>query len=191
MGSHKTPTLLSVCEPVAEMLIEVLTPVCEKGHVQVGGSYGRFLDARDNDIEIGDPTCNDLDVALIPSGEWSEVETAMNSIGEHLSGKTWMVEGVPVDLMPGESGAWGAILAHCMGDGRYNIKMRAKAKALHKKLGHKRTWLSQYGLFAETSEGETITLAGDTQESIWKALGITYKPPRERFSDGLDARISK
>ena len=73
---------------------------------------------------------------------------------------------VDIDIYPKET--WGAALMHATGSKMNNIILRSVAK----KKGFQ---LSKYGLFKDTQ-----LIAGKTEEEIYEALGLPYKPPEER-----------
>lgn len=66
--------------------------------------------------------------------------------------------------------SWGAFQLFLTGSGRYNIIMRAKAK-------RKGLKLNRYGLWVRDSN---TRLAGETEQSIYDAMSITFKAPEGR-----------
>lgn len=62
----------------------------------------------------------------------------------------------------------GAALIHSTGSGEFNMGLRGLAKGKGLKL-------SQHGLFRDTT-----FVAGKTEESVFKALGLAYIPPEDR-----------
>jgi hypothetical protein len=166
--SFKKEIRFADAHAVVIKVLAALVALCEYQHLDIGGSYGRFQDAKRHGIDIpDDAVVHDLDVAYIPL-PGADIEGAINAIGVYVGRHTWEVDGIPVDLMEGKPGAWGAIYEHCMGDGPHNIKMRAKAK-------YKGLVLSQYGLFRD---GKMV--AGENPESIWNVLNLGWKPPHRR-----------
>lgn len=81
--------------------------------------------------------------------------------------------GIPVDVYYTSEESWGAFQMFLTGSAAYNIMMRAKAKAKGFKL-------SQYGLYNRET-GELV--ASKTEQEIYKALNLEYKPPMERSKE--------
>ncbi len=78
-------------------------------------------------------------------------------------------QGWDFDVTRVEPGEWGSYLLYRTGDANFNMKMRALAK--------KKGWrLNEHGLF--DSEGNVI--ANESEESIFKALGMPYIKPEDR-----------
>ena len=74
--------------------------------------------------------------------------------------------------------SYGACLYQCTGPALYNIHKRQLAK----KKGFK---LNEYGLFnRETNE----QIAGNTELSIFEALGWSYKEPTKRKGSNMDCK---
>lgn len=76
-----------------------------------------------------------------------------------------------VDLRVVPASCWGSALQYFTGDKNHNIALRTMAQ----KLGYK---LNEYGLF----QGEK-RIAGETEESIYFALGLKWIPPEERLNE--------
>lgn len=80
-----------------------------------------------------------------------------------------LYQGVPVNLWKTVTKSWGAALFSFTGPKKYGIAYRSIAK-------RKGLLLNQYGLL--DAKGKQI--AGETESSIYEALGKTYKPPQMR-----------
>jgi len=87
-------------------------------------------------------------------------------------------EGIQVDLRMLESSSYGAALQYFTGSKAHNVVLRDRAK----RMGYK---LNEYGLF-RIADDEKV--AGKTEESIYKALGLEYIEPEMRENLGeIDA----
>ena len=74
---------------------------------------------------------------------------------------------VEVNFCPDES-MWGAFLLHHTGSSQYNIRLRYLAKLKGMKL-------NQYGLWHGDRQ-----LAGETEQEVCEALGVSYRSPEDR-----------
>lgn len=84
------------------------------------------------------------------------------------------INGLQVDLRVVDPEAYGACLLYFTGSKEHNIRLRDLAK----KKGYK---LNEYGLFREQS-GKLIS--SETEEGIYKILGLEYIPPELREDRG-------
>ncbi|HKX00627.1 MAG TPA: DNA polymerase/3'-5' exonuclease PolX [Bryobacteraceae bacterium] len=83
-------------------------------------------------------------------------------------------EGLQVDVraLPRES--YGAAMQYFTGSKEHNVAVRTRAV----KMGYK---LSEYGLFRAEDEAR---VAGETEEEVYKALGLAWIPPEIRENSG-------
>ncbi len=149
---------------IANEVVARLKPYCQK--IEVAGSIRR------QKASIGD-----IDIVLIPSDPWnleSEVLALARPFQPKLSGeklKRFDYNGAQVDLYFASPGTWATLLLIRTGSKESNIRLCSLAK--------KKGWhlaASGEGLFNENGE----RIAGDTEESIYKALGLPYQRPEER-----------
>lgn len=152
-------------EPLVKKLLETLSPLSVR--IEICGSYRRKKS-----------TIGDLDVVLIPNQKmldgglppWLNGNISItHGSRSHFSLKTDMGETVQVDVYIATEADWGAQVQNWTGSKWHNISLRSKAK--------KRGWkYNQYGLFNERDE----RIAGETEESVYKALGYatTLSPER-------------
>ncbi|MFB3777694.1 MAG: DNA polymerase/3'-5' exonuclease PolX [Bryobacteraceae bacterium] len=84
------------------------------------------------------------------------------------------VEGLQVDVRALEPASYGAALQYFTGSKEHNIALRTRCV----KLGLK---LSEYGLFRAKDDRR---LAGETEEGIYRALGLEWIPPELRENWG-------
>ena len=147
---------------LASEIVKLLMPHCER--VQVAGSIRRQRSA-----------VTDIDLVLTPEDRWG-LDSAVMRLGKvKMSGlkvaRVTMDDGVQVDIYYATPETFAVLLLIRTGSKENNIRLCALAK--------KRGWYlaaSGDGLFNE--HGERI--AGDSERSIYDALGIPYQEPWER-----------
>jgi len=152
---------LKQAEKIAEEVVKRLSPYCSR--IEVAGSIRRQK-----------PTVNDIDIVLIPSDPWnlSHVISGLGPVklmGDKL--KRVIYKGVQVDLYQGDELSWGTLLLIRTGPKENNSRLCSLAK--------KKGWhltASGAGLF--DANGRRI--GGDTEESIYRALGLPYEEPWQR-----------
>lgn len=149
---------------IAAEVIGRLSPYCWK--IEVAGSIRRQM-----------PFPRDVDIVLIPSDAWNLEGEVLGLARPHqpkVSGsklKRLDYNGVQVDLYYADQDTWATLLLIRTGSKESNIRLCSLAK--------KKGWhlsASGAGLFNETGE----RVAGDTEESIYVALGLAYVEPWER-----------
>lgn len=152
---------------IAEKVKEILSPYCEE--IEIAGSVRRRK-----------PTVNDIDIVLIekPSA-WLILSSLIATIGRiELNGdkikRLWYEDkqsGIAIDIYIATPATWATLLLIRTGSKESNIRLAsiAKRQGWHLKANGD-------GLFNE--KGERI--AGETEESIYEALGIPYQEPNER-----------
>jgi len=152
---------LARAQKIAEAVVKRLSPYCKK--IEVAGSIRRRK-----------PLVRDVDIVLIPSDTWNLAHEVMGlgssrAAGEKL--KRIINNGVQVDLYYASEATWATLLLIRTGSAENNIRLATLAK--------KRGWrlaASGDGLFNE--KGERI--AGDTERSIYDALGLPWQRPEGR-----------
>src|SRR5450756_208275 len=159
---------LAVARQYAESLVAYLKRVPSVEHVEVTGSYRRMKD-----------TVGDLDILVTapPGGTVMERFVAYDEVREVLShGETRssvvLKSGLQVDLrlVPAES--YGAALYYFTGSKAHNIAVRRLAQA-------RRLKLNEYGVF----RGD-LRVAGETEESVFAAVGLPFIAPELREDRG-------
>lgn len=152
---------LERAEKIAATIIELLSPYCQR--IEVAGSVRRRKDQ-----------VNDIDFVLIPSDLWNLQHEIMGLGQVTMSGNKIMrvmARGIQVDLYFAAEETWATLLLIRTGSVESNIRLCTMAK--------KRGWhlaASGDGLFDEYGQ----RIAGDSEESIYKALGLRYLEPWER-----------
>jgi DNA polymerase (family 10) len=140
-----------------------LKPYCKPNRIVVVGSIRRKK-----------PTVHDIDIVLIPSDGWnllSEIKKLgyLSKNGPKL--KTVRYKYAQVDLYIGTEEIWATLLLIRTGSAENNIRLCSLAKSKGWKLE-----ADGDGLFDESGR----RLAGDTEESIYQALGLPYQKPEQR-----------
>jgi len=153
---------LAQAQKIANEVVRQLSPYCKK--IQVAGSIRRRK-----------AFCNDIDLVLIPSDPWNLNRELMalgqvrQAWGEKL--KRVLFNGVQVDIYYATEGTWATLLLIRTGSMESNIRLASLAK----KKGY-RLAANGDGLFDD--KGRRV--AGDSERSIFEALGLPYKEPWER-----------
>tara|TARA_R100000005_G_C4950255_1_gene171064 strand:- start:3 stop:536 length:534 start_codon:yes stop_codon:yes gene_type:complete len=145
---------------VSNQLEKDLNKICTK--VTTAGS-----------IRQGKEKVGDIDIVVIPKN----LDTFYDDVKELIDfeyGATKKIFGMykdrPINIFVTTNESYGACLYQCTGPALYNIHKRQLAK----KKGFK---LNEYGLFnRETNE----QVAGESEQSIFDALGWNYKEPNNR-----------
>lgn len=152
---------------IAEKVKESLSPYCEK--VEIAGSIRRRK-----------PIVHDIDMVLIERPEAALIlSNFIACIGKlELNGSKikslWYGDkesGIAIDIYFATPATWATLLLIRTGSKENNIRLATLAK--------RRGWqlkASGDGLFND--KGERV--AGDTEQSIYQALGIPYQEPEER-----------
>jgi DNA polymerase (family 10) len=163
--------LLSYAEGMAEELTALLVETPGVDRVTPAGSLRR-----------GRETVGDLDLLVTgpdPTGSldrfisYPRVEEVL-ARGENKASAKVGREGLQVDVraLPPES--FGAAMQYFTGSKDHNVAIRTRAV----KMGLK---LSEYGLFRVEDEAK---VAGDSEESIYRTLGLAWIPPELRENTG-------
>ena len=152
---------LEKAKTIANEVINRLSPYCQK--IEVAGSIRRHK-----------PTVRDIDIVLIASDPWNLSHEIMGLGPSSLRGdklKRVTYKGVQVDLYHATPETWATLLLIRTGSKENNIRLATLAK--------KKGWhlaASGDGLFNE--KGQRV--AGDSEESIYEALGLLWQEPYER-----------
>ena len=159
---------LATVAQCAESLIAYLQKSPDINHAVVAGSFRRMRE-----------TVGDLDILATSSAPDAVMRhfTAYDEISEvFATGSTratvMLKCGLQVDLRVVDETSYGAALHYFTGSKAHNIAIRRIAQ----KLGLK---VSEYGVFRA---GKSI--AGETEESVYHAVGLPYIPPELREDRG-------
>ena len=152
---------LEKAKVIADTVVKALEPYCKR--IVVAGSIRRQK-----------PTVRDIDLVLIARNR-QNLDSALMRMGSYkMSGiKIARVEmdSIPLDIYFATPETFATLLLIRTGSVESNIRLATRAK--------KRGWrlaASGDGLFNE--HGERI--AGDSEESIYQALGLPWQRPEER-----------
>jgi len=156
---------LGQAQKIANEVVKRLSPYCQR--IEVAGSVRRQK-----------PFPQDVDIVLIPSDPWNlegEVLALARPFQPKLSGeklKRFDYNGAQVDLYYATQETWATLLLIRTGSKENNIRLCNLAK--------KKGWhlaASGEGLLDENGQ----RVAGDSEESIYEALGLPYQRPEERW----------
>jgi len=152
---------LARAQRIANEIVKGLSLYCQK--IEVAGSVRRKK-----------PWVNDIDFVLVPSDLWN-LHQVIKGMGQVVaSGNKLMrvlVGRVQVDFYFATPETWATLFLIRTGSAENNIRLATMAK--------KKSWhlaASGDGLFNEVGQ----RIAGDTEESIYEALGLLYREPWER-----------
>jgi len=152
---------LERAQRIANEVIKRLSPYCQR--IEVAGSVRRKK-----------PLVNDIDFVLIPSDLWKLHHEIMLLGAVRMSGlkiMRVMAGSVQIDLYFASPETWATLLLIRTGSAKNNIRLATLAK--------ERGWhlaASGNGLFNERGE----RIAGDSEQSIYQALGLPWQQPEER-----------
>lgn len=153
--------LLERADKIGAAVVERLKSHCER--IEVVGSVRR----RKRQVK-------DIDFVLIPSAPWS-LHAELRKLGtiKASGGKLArvMMGDIQLDFYFATAATWHTLLLIRTGSAENNIRLCSIAK-------NKGWHLSAAGdgLFNESGE----RIAGDSEESIYEALGIRFQPPERR-----------
>jgi DNA polymerase (family 10) len=146
---------------VARDLISAIGQYCEA--IEIAGSI------RQEKEMVGD-----VDMVVIPKEPVQEfIQKIKQSIDFEYGGTKklfGMYHGRPINIFITNPGSYGACLYQSTGPALYNVHIRQLAKSKGLKL-------NEYGLYNRET-GEKV--AGETEESIFTAMGWSYKQPVDR-----------
>ena len=152
---------LQRAQSIADSVVKRLSPYCST--IEVAGSVRRKK-----------PAVNDIDFVLIPSDPWN-LRAEIKALGRiKLRGdkiQRVIHDGVQVDIYLADQKTWATLLLIRTGSKNSNIRLTTLAKNKGWELH-----ASGSGLFDENGR----RIAGDSEESIFEALGIPYLRPEER-----------
>ena len=163
--------LLSYAEGVAAELSEVLRKVPGVDAVTAAGSLRRGRETvGDLDLLVSGPSPAGSLGAFLASPLVDEVLAS----GENKASAKVGHEGLQVDVraLPPES--FGAAMQYFTGSKDHNVAIRTRAVRMGLKL-------SEYGLFRVADD---TRVAGETEDSVYQALGLPWIPPELRENTG-------
>lgn len=159
---------LGEIEPIAEAFKAELKKLSDISRIEIAGSYRRRKE-----------TVGDLDILAISKKpekvmDWfiSRPDVLSVVVKGGTKSTVKLKDGLDVDLRVVSPESYGAALAYFTGSKEHNVVMREIAK-------EKGLKLNEYGLW----RGERM-IAGETEEGIYKALGMDYAAPEMRENLG-------
>lgn len=162
--------LLGVAWPIAERVIDLLRTNPIFSQVSAAGSLRRMRE-----------TIGDIDLLAASSAPPAAVDafTRLPIIREVLAqgptkASVLLDSGLQVDLRVVEPESWGAALQYFTGSKLHNITLRDIAIGMGLKV-------NEYGVYRESS-GRRV--GGDTEEDVYRALGMDWMPPELREDRG-------
>ncbi|MBA7700937.1 hypothetical protein ES703_109663 [subsurface metagenome] len=154
---------LERAQKIAEGVVGGLAQYCERERIEVVGSIRRKR-----------PQVNDIDLVLVPRDR-DALDHRLMQLGKlKMSGlkiARIQMEEITLDVYYATPETWATLLLIRTGSKENNIRLATLAK--------KKAWhlaASGDGLFNERGQ----RIAGDTEESIYEALGLRYEEPWER-----------
>jgi DNA polymerase (family 10) len=166
MPPEKSKIILERAQKTAEAIVKRLAPYCKPDKIVVAGSIRRRR-----------PWVHDIDIVLIPSDPWNLQQEILNlsrPMKPLLQGEKvmrFMLGDIQVDLYFATEDNWATLLLIRTGSTENNIRLCSRAKEMGWHLHADGSGLyNQYGK----------RVAGDTEISIYNALGLPYQTPEER-----------
>jgi DNA polymerase (family 10) len=163
--------LLSYAEGIAVEALDLLRAVAGVTAVTPAGSLRRGRETvGDLDLLVTGP---DATAALEPFAKWDKVQEVLAS-GENKVSARVGPEGLQVDVRTLPIDTFGAAMQYFTGNKEHNVAIRTRAVRMGLKL-------SEYGLFRAD---DNVRVAGETEESVYQALGLPWIPPELRENAG-------
>lgn len=158
--------LLADAEKIAKDIVAKLSPYCSQ--IQVAGSIRRKK-----------PFVRDIDLVAIPNNQGQFIY-ALQQLGTIRMGGQKLIRceipEIVLDVYVATPETWATLLLIRTGSTAHNIMLCSRAQQRGMKLH-----ADGSGLFTFTDcEGRESRIAGDTEESIFKALELPYQRPEER-----------
>jgi DNA polymerase (family 10) len=158
----------AAAEPLVVEIVETLSSLKSVHQVSPAGSFRRCKE-----------TVGDLDV-LVTSDNHDEV---MDTLANHeqvtevlqrgeTKQRVRLVNGLEMDLRVVPAESYGAAMQYFTGSKEHNIELRKRAQK-------RKLELNEYGLFSGKK-----SIAGKTEEEIYKALDLVWIPPELRENRG-------
>lgn len=172
LKQYGTRFLLGSVIPFAEKLKERLEKLPQTSKVTIAGSYRRRKETiGDLDILV---VAKDKDVSEIMNFFVNQQEVQRILAHGDTKSSIRLRNGIDVDLRVVPAKSYGAALAYFTGSKAHNVHMREIAQSRGMKL-------NEYGLFKGTSDKRQGTMiAGESEEGIYKTLGLKYVEPEMR-----------
>jgi len=162
--------LLGDALPVATAYIEYLKLSGSLDLASVAGSLRRGKETvGDIDILVGDDEPSSVMEAFVSYPDVKEI-----LMKGPTKSSIVLKNNLQVDIRAVETASFGAALQYFTGSKEHNVAMRKIGLDMGLKL-------NEYGVFERDSEKR---VAGETEEEVYKALGLPFIPPEIRENDG-------
>ncbi len=160
---------------IAEVIKGKLKPCSDR--IEVAGSIRR-----------GKPIVHDIDIVCILGEDFLNAIQAVYSLGKFIvqGPKIWRIalpEGIEADIYFATPETWATLLLIRTGSKEHNIKLCQQARFRNMRLhadGSGLFKVLQDRIGMDTMEDHLERVAGDTEQSIFAALGLVYAEPWER-----------
>ncbi len=156
---------LETGEKIAGVVVKRLSPYCHR--IEVAGSIRRRR-----------PRVRDIDMVAIPKDYYNFYQELKRLGNMNMSGQKILrvtvaspAGPIPLDVYVATAENWATLLLIRTGSTENNIRLCTRAQNMGWQLH-----ANGDGLFNERGE----RIAGDSEESIYQALGLPYKEPWER-----------
>jgi len=171
--TKKQRVKLAVAAQYAEPLAEYLRKPKGIGEVVVCGSFRRMRETvGDLDILV---TSDTPDAVMARFAKYPEVKEMLASGPTRAS--ALLASGLQVDVRVVPAQSLGAAMHYFTGSKAHNIAVRRLAQAKGLKI-------NEYGVFKVAKGGTERRVAGDTEASVFKAVGLPFIPPELREDAG-------
>ena len=159
---------LEKAKVIADDILTQLRPYCDK--IAVVGSIRRKKSWE-----------RDIDIVCIPDNQGQFVY-ALQTLGRIKVGGQKLIrcelQGISLDVYIATPETWSTLLLIRTGSAAHNIKLCTLAKRNGMKLHADGSGL--FKIEAQGCEGIEVRIAGDTETSIFEALGLPYVAPERR-----------
>ncbi|MGB8433108.1 MAG: DNA polymerase/3'-5' exonuclease PolX [Burkholderiales bacterium] len=164
---------LTVAAQYADPLAEYLRKSKGAGEVVICGSFRRMKETvGDLDILIASDA---PDAVMARFVKYPEVKKILASGPTRAS--ALLASGLQVDVRVVPAESFGAAMYYFTGSKAHNIAVRRLAQAKGLKI-------NEYGVFRTAKGGAERRVAGETEESVFKAVGLPFIPPELREDAG-------
>ena len=165
---------LEKAKAIANEVVDKLKPFCER--IVVAGSIRRH-----KSIVL------DIDIVYIPANQGQFIE-ALKAMGKIEMGGEKLIRvklpSIMLDIYIASPSTWATLLLIRTGSKEHNIKLCSRAKSMGMKLHADGSGLfrlqENFGIFGPMAPREE-RIAGDTEDSIFKALNLPYLAPEKRI----------
>ena len=164
---------LKQANDIAQYVKAMLSPFCEK--VEIAGSIRRRR-----------PFPHDVDIVAIPANQGQFI-TTLQGLGKIKVGGQKLIRcqlpQCSLDVYVASPETWATLLLIRTGSKASNIRLCSLAKSRNMTLHADGSGLFKWGartIYGPEAEGEDERIAGDTERSIFEALGLDWKKPEDR-----------